>query len=161
MAPLRTLAALCLALFAVAGSVSAQPAEGPVRAGDLEIAAPWMREPPPGANVAAGYLSIRNTGEEADTLKGVAVSFARRSEIHEMAMSGGTMMMRPLPDGLVIAPGDTVTLQPGGLHLMFMGLTERPGEGETVRVTLTFDRAGEVTLDAPVASLGASGPPGE
>ena len=149
-------AALIAANVASAGD---KPSE--IRVGDLIIDRPWTREAPPSAPAMGGYLTIRNEGEVADTLMGGSTSFASLVEVHEMAVTDGIMTMRALDDGLEIAPGETVTLEPGGLHLMFMRLDNPPKRGETVAVTLNFANAGEVTLDMAVGAVGAKSPDGE
>ena len=152
---------LAAALAASLSTARAQTSEGPiVRAGDLSIAKAWTRQSPPGATVGGGYLSITNTGTEPDRLVGVAAPFAPRVEIHEMAVADGVMRMSELEDGLLIPPGRTVDLAPGGYHIMFMDVTAPPAEGDTVRIVLRFERAGEVTVAMPVAAVGAPAMPG-
>lgn len=131
----------------------------PTRLGDLILETPWTRATPPAAKVAGGYLTITNAGDAADRLVGGDAAFAERVEIHEMAMADGVMRMRPLEEGLAVAPGETVTLEPGGYHLMLMGLSAPLTQGETVEVTLRFAEAGEVTVTLDVAAIGAGGPP--
>jgi hypothetical protein len=72
-----------------------------------------------------------------------------------MAMEGDTMKMRPLADGLVIPAGATVELQPGGYHLMFMGLNQSLVEGEMIDVTLEFRNAGAVAIPFSILGKGA------
>lgn len=67
-----------------------------------------------------------------------------------MAMDGDVMRMRELADGLVVPAGETVTLAPGGYHVMFMDLQKPLVKGEVISVTLTFEKAGDVTMDFPV-----------
>ena len=96
------------------------------KAGDLQIDHPWSRATVPTAKVAAGYLSIKNAGEEADRLVSVESEISERAEIHEMAVNAeGIMTMRPLSQGVEIPAGGSVSLEPGSYHLMFMA----PGEG--------------------------------
>lgn len=123
-----------------------------LRAGDLVLMEAFSRATRPGAPVAGGFLAIANTGNEADRLVAASSSAAGHMEIHEMAMADGVMKMRALPEGLTIPAGETVTLKPGGHHLMFMELKQPLAEGGTVEVTLTFEKAGAVTL--PLAILG-------
>lgn len=144
--------ALAALLLAVVVTV-AQAAE--VRVGDLVIEAPWSRATPAGAGVGAGYMVIRNEGTVADRLVGGAAPFAGRVEIHEMAMQEGVMRMRPLADGLAIPAGGSVTLEPGGYHVMFMQLTEPLVEGERRRASLAFEHAGEVEVELEVRSMAA------
>jgi copper(I)-binding protein len=128
------------------------------QAGSLSIAQPWTRATPGGARVAGGYLTVTNTGSTPDRLTGGSAAFAERVEIHEMATANGVMTMRALGNGLTIAPGQTVALKPGGLHVMFMGLRSPLLEGQSVKVTLEFEKAGKVELMLPVkAASGAAG----
>ena len=136
------------------------PVPGTAAVGDIVIEAAWTRQSPPGARAGGGYALITNTGTEPDVLVGGSAPFADRFEVHEMSVADGVMRMAELPDGLTIPPGETVELKPGGLHLMFIGMTEPPVEGASVPVTLEFARAGTVTLDLPVAPIGATSPDG-
>ncbi|MFW5834833.1 MAG: copper chaperone PCu(A)C, partial [Pseudomonadota bacterium] len=129
-----------------------------VRVGDLLIERPWSRATPAGARVAGGYMVITNAGQEPDRLVGGIAPFAGRIEIHEMAMEGGVMRMRPLAEGLEIPAGGSVTLEPGGYHVMFMDLQEPLVEGEDRTATLEFRKAGTVDLDFAVAPMGARAP---
>lgn len=132
---------------------------GTATVGDLTVEGAWMRQPPPGAKVGGGYLTVTNPGEADDRLLAASAPFATRTEIHEMKVENGMMMMSPLAEGLAIPAGETVSLAPGGYHIMFMGLNAAPKEGETVPVTLTFEQAGAVTLNIPVAAMGATAAP--
>jgi copper(I)-binding protein len=118
-----------------------------VSAGDLTISGGFTRATLPGAPVAGGFLTITNSGTEDDRLVAVTTSIAKEAQIHEMALENEIMKMRRLEDGLVIPAGETVTLAPGGYHLMFMGLTGAIAEGDAVAVTLTFERGGDVAID--------------
>lgn len=97
---------------------------------------------------------MTNTGTAPDRLIGGSAAFAERVEIHEMATRDGVMTMRALSGGLAIAPGQTVELKPGGLHVMFMGLRTPLSEGQTVKVTPDFEKAGKVEVDFRVGNLG-------
>ncbi|WP_338721814.1 copper chaperone PCu(A)C [Devosia sp. XK-2] len=145
-----------LALFASASTAFAHD----ITFGALELNAPFARATLPNAPVGGGFLTIVNTGDTDDRLVSVAADFAKQAQIHEMAMEGDVMKMRPLTDGLVIPAGETVILQPGGNHLMFMGLTQALVEGETVPVTLTFEKAGSVVVDLHIAAASADAPAG-
>ncbi len=68
------------------------------------------------------------------------------------------MKMRPLEEGLEIKPGETVTLKPGGLHIMLTGLTHPLAQGSTLKMTLKFEQAGSVDVDYPVVAIGAPAP---
>jgi len=154
-AGLVALALLPLAVSAIPAheghAHAAAPSGAEARLGTLAISGAYVRATLPNAPVAGGYLTIANSGAEADRLLSVQSPAAGRSEIHEMKMEGEVMKMRPLPGGLEIPAGASVALEPGGLHLMFMKLTAPFAEGTTVPVTLTFEKAGAVELALPVA----------
>ena len=158
-----TLIALVALLVLAAGARVAPPSAAetaPVKAGDLAIDTPWLRATPNGARVAGGYVVVTNAGTQADRLVGAAIPGAARGEVHSMSMEGGVMRMAPVEGGLAIAPGGSVTLRPGGNHLMFLGLTEGLTAGTTVAGTLVFERAGTVPVTFRVAPVGATSPAG-
>ncbi|MCL8483543.1 MULTISPECIES: copper chaperone PCu(A)C [Bradyrhizobium] len=152
----RSLFALALLL---AGSPAAFAAD--VKAGDLVITQPWSRATPGGAKTGAGYLTIENKGSAPDRLVAVSGDVAGRIEVHEMAVNNGVMTMRPLEKGLVIEPGKTVALAPGGYHLMLMELKSPLKQGDKLPVTLEFEKAGKVAVTLVVQAVGAKGPGGE
>lgn len=127
-------------------------------AGDVTVEKPWLRATPKGAKVAGGYLTITNRGKQADRFIGGSLEGAGRFEIHEMSMQGNVMQMRELPHGIEIKPGETVTLKPGGFHIMGLDLSRGYAAGETVKGTLKFEKAGEIAVEFQVAPLGAPGP---
>ena len=133
----------------------------PVSVGDLTVSKPWARATPPKAPAAGGFVVITNDGDEADRLLAVAAPHAGRSEIHEMKIEDDVMVMRPLADGLEIPAHETVVLEPGGYHLMFMSLNAPQVEGEDVPVTLTFEKAGAVDVVLDVYPIGSPGPDGK
>lgn len=151
------MARLALAVAVLAGTAPAVAAELDA----LVLESAWARATPPGAAVAAGYLTVTNTGEVPARLVGGDSAAAARIEIHEMAIADGVMRMRELADGLTIPPGETVALEPGGYHLMLMALAEPLVAGQTVAITLRFAEAGTIELPFTIAPLGASEPPAE
>ena len=130
------------------------------RVGALVIEAPWTRATPGGAKVAGGFLTVRNTGTEADRLIGGTFPNAPRVEVHEMAVVDGTMRMREVRGGIEIPAGGSVQLRPGGYHMMFMDLSQPVRTGAPVRGTLVFQKAGSVEISYDVAPVGAPGPSG-
>lgn len=151
----------CLAVFGLSSLLAAGPAFAEdFTAGSLKIGHPWSRATPNGAKVAGGYLSVTNAGSEPDTLTGGTFDEAGGVELHSMSMEGGVMKMAPVEGGLVIKPGETVTLKPGGYHLMFTGLKDPLKKGDTVKGTLTFAKAGTVPVAFTVESLAAKAPGG-
>ncbi len=152
-----TVRSFACAVFAAA--LFAVPARAEeVKAGDLVITQAWSRATPGGAKVGGGYLTIENKGTEADRLTGGSADVAGKVEVHEMAMNNGVMTMRPLDKGLVIEPGKTVKLAPGGYHLMLLDLKSPLKQGDKLPVTLEFEKAGKVSLSLDVQGVGAQGP---
>jgi copper(I)-binding protein len=148
---------LCSVLFL--GALMSAPARAEeVKAGDLVITQGWSRATPGGAKVGGGYLTIENKGSTADRLIGGSAEIAGKVQLHEMAMNNGVMTMRPVDKGLVIEPGKTVKLTPGGLHLMLLDLKNPLKQGDKVPVTLEFEKAGKVSLSLDVQGIGAQGP---
>ena len=141
----------------VAAQIGA-PTATAIKAGALSIQAPWARATPNGAKVAGGYLSITNTGTEPDKLTGATLDRATRGEVHTMSMEGGVMKMAPVESGLVIKPGETVTLKPGGYHLMFTDLKQPLAKGDRVNGTLNFEKAGTVPVAFAVEGIAAQAP---
>lgn len=123
--------------------------------GAIKISAPWTRVTPPASTVGGGFMTITNTGNTPDTLIGGSVDIGGRLELHEMTMEGGIMKMRELKPGLVIKPGETVTLKPGSYHLMFMDLKEPIASGKSLQGTLVFEKAGTVQVEYEIEPIGA------
>jgi len=96
------------------------------------------------------YVTITNDGDEDDVLLGATTDRAEVVEVHDMQVTDNVARMVPHDGPLVIPAGETVTLEPAGLHLMLMNLTEDNNAGDVFEITLTFERAGEVTLQVPV-----------
>ena len=147
---------LFLAAFA-AVSLGVPGSAQDIKVGALTITAPFARATLPNAPVAGGFLTVTNTGATDDTLIGAASDIAGKVQIHEMVMDGDVMKMRELANGLVISAGETIALKPGGYHLMFMDLNGGLVEGETVKVTLMFEKAGSVAVELPIGPRAAMG----
>ena len=123
--------------------------------GDLRIRDPWIRATPNAAPTAAGYLTVINRGRETERLLGGSSPLAQAIEPHTMSMAGGVMRMRLAEGGLEIAPGATLTLAPGGDHLMLVGPKHPLRPGERVPATLRFARAGAVKVEFAVKATAA------
>jgi copper(I)-binding protein len=96
------------------------------------------------------YLAIANDGDGADRLTGASTDMAAVVEIHEMKDENGVGVMRPVKGGVEIPAGGEAMLEPSGVHLMLVGLTESLLPGTTYELTLIFERAGDVTITVPV-----------
>ncbi|MEO1112380.1 MAG: copper chaperone PCu(A)C [Pseudomonadota bacterium] len=134
-------------------SVSATAAD--YTAGDLSLSKTWTRATPPKARAGGGFVEIVNSGSQDDRLISASSGVAKKVELHEMSVTDGVMKMREMEGGIDIPAGETVTLKPGGLHIMFMGLNAPFEEGTTVPVVLTFEKAGDVEIELDVAKMGA------
>ena len=146
--------------FAVMAILLAPVQAEEVKAGDLVITQAWSRATPGGAKVGGGYLTIENKGTAPDRLIGGSADIAPKVQVHEMSMNNGVMTMRPVEGGLVIGPGKTVKLSPGGFHLMLLDLKGPLKQGDKLPITLEFERAGMVSIVLDVESIGAMGPTG-
>ena len=149
----RALVFLALAIIC-ASPVAAQQ----VKIGDLVLDHAWARATPGGAKVGGGYLTIENKGATPDKLLGGSSPIAGKVEVHEMTMNNNVMTMRPLKDGLVIPPGQSVTLAPGGYHIMLVELKAPLKKGDKVPVTLAFEKAGQAKITLDVEAVGATSP---
>ena len=127
-------------------------------ASDIAIRDAWSRATPKGAQVGAGYFTIENRGNSADRLLSASASIAGKVEIHEMLNAGGLMRMRPVKEGLIIPAGGRLAFAPGGSHIMFLELKTPFVEGDQVRVSLEFEKAGKMNASFEVGSIGAKGP---
>ena len=152
---LATIAVLYLVLHALPHNLHA--AEVAIL-GNLEISGAFTRATLPNAPVGGGFLTIVNSGDAADRLVSASTPAAGVAQFHQMQMDGDVMTMGELPNGIAIPPGETVTLAPGGLHIMLMDLTRPLVEGETVPLTLTFETAGTIEIALPIADPAADAP---
>ncbi len=133
-------------------------AQQPIIAGDLTIIQAWSRATPPAAATGAGYLTITNIGAVDDRLLGITSSAAELAALHQMIMNDERMMMQPLEDGLIIAAGATIVLDPGGFHVMFFGIGDGFIERTLISASLTFAIAGTVEISLIVYPIGSPGP---
>ena len=126
------------------------------KAGALDVADPWSRATPKGASVAAGYMKISNSSSAPDRLISGSSEAASTFEVHEMTMENGVAKMRPVKGGLEIKPGETVELKPGSFHVMFVGLKKPLANGDHIKATLVFEKAGTVNVEYDVRAMGAT-----
>lgn len=134
-------------ILAAAASLLATAAVA-AKAGAIDISGAWSRPAPQGGN-GVGYVVLANGGK-ADRLVSASTPVAGRVEMHESMIMGGKAMMHPRPRGLELPAGKTVALKPEGFHLMLIGLKTPLKVGETVPVTLKFEKSGAVTVSFKV-----------
>lgn len=116
-------------------------------AASVEVSDAWAPATPPNANVGAAYMQIES--RQGDTLVAATASVAATVEIHQTSHEQGVMKMRQL-ESLAIAPGQPTRLEPSGTHFMLIGLNAPLLAGESFSMTLRFEKAGEVTVQAAV-----------
>ena len=110
----------------------------------------YARAASPSAQSGAAFMEIMNMGEADDRLIAASSDIAARVELHTHIMDGDVMRMVEMEEGFAIPAGDTVMLERGGKHVMFLGLNRSLAQGDEVEVTLTFENAGEMTVMIPV-----------
>lgn len=122
---------------------------------NLVVAGAWIRQPPPGTDVASVYLSLENVGTKAVKLTGVECPLASMAMMHQTLESGGQSHMRALAS-VSLAPGASMAFSPGGKHIMLQGLAHPLQVGERVPLVLRFAGGIKLHVTALVRPLGAS-----
>lgn len=130
-----------------------KPHHAAAKVGPITVTAPFARATP--ARNGGVFMTLRNAGAESDRLVKAASPVAASVELHTHLREGDAMRMRPVENIPVPAKGATA-LEPGGLHVMLIGLAKPLKEGERFPLTLTFERAGSVTIEVPVLKAGAA-----
>ncbi|SES39740.1 hypothetical protein SAMN04490244_11622 [Tranquillimonas rosea] len=125
---------------------------------DVVVENAWARASIGTSRPGAAYMEVHNAGDEPVMLTGLLTDLAMRPEVHRTATDEqGVSSMSPAGD-IVIAPGETIALEPGGLHAMLMQLQRPMEEGESFSMTLTFSDGGETTVEVPILGIAARGP---
>lgn len=155
---------LATALAACGGKDSATPAATPTATADTAAdAAPavtvteaWVRATPGdrAGQMTGGFLTLRNTGAQAERLIQARANGAGAVEIHATTQHGDVMQMAPV-EGVDLPAGESVTLAPGGVHLMLLDLAGPLAPGDTVALTLVFASGLELAVEAEVRPLAA------
>lgn len=127
--------------------------------GAVTVSHPWARATPGGATIGAAYVTIAAKDGPGDILLGASTPAAGRVEIHTHIMDGDVMKMRRI-EKLVVPGGGKAMLKPSGDHIMLFDLKAPLKEGDLVPLTLVFEKAGEIKVDATVEPVGATGPHG-
>jgi copper(I)-binding protein len=143
-------------LFALAGLAVALSFAVPAWAADVTVSDAWSRASAGMARAGAGFMHITNSGAADDRLVAAASAVSDVTELHAHILDGAVMRMRQV-EAIDVPAGQTVALKPGGLHVMFMALKEPLAEGQTFDVTLTFEKAGTVTVPVTVKGVAAMG----
>ncbi len=134
--------------------------KAPAKPTGLKVVTAWARATPGGAKVGAAFLEIQGAPDGDDKLLAASTPIASVVELHDHIKDGGIMRMRRI-EAIPIPAGKTVTLKPGGLHLMLLELKAPLIEGDAFDLTLTFEKAGTIKVNAPVQKIGAMTAPVE
>ncbi len=141
---------LSLALLALGAMLPAFVLAQEYKAGAITIDHPWARASIGDATNSAAYMKIENSGDAPDRLLAVKTDAAGHAMLHESRMEMGVMKMVHLPNGIEIPAHGAAELKPLGLHVMLMGLKKPLKDGDTLPLTLAFEKAGEVPITAKV-----------
>ena len=114
----------------------------------------WARATVPSAEVGATYFIVHNKGDDTDVLIRVESPVAKKAEMHTSVMQGDVMKMEKL-DVVEVTADSPVVFEPGGHHVMLMGLDDPLIEGESFPMTLVFEKAGPVEVTVAIRGLGA------
>jgi copper(I)-binding protein len=140
---------ISLTILLVFSAVAAQcgPATAPPQAQAVTVSDIFARVT---TENGAVYMTLKNDGQSADTLVGVTTDAAKAVELHEIKIDENDVMrMQPVPN-IPIPAGGSVTLQPGGLHVMLIGMQKELAPGDKISLTLTFEKAGPLAVEAEV-----------
>jgi hypothetical protein len=138
-------AAVCAA--SIAGAAAAEQSS-------IVITNAWARATPPGAKTGAAYVTVTNKGAAPDKLLSAATPVAGEAQLHTTINDNGVMKMRPVT-AIDLKPGASVTLKPGGMHLMLMDMKQPLKAGDSFPLALTFAKAGKVETSVKVQKAGA------
>jgi copper(I)-binding protein len=118
---------------------------------------PWARATPGGAKTGAAYMTLVNNGSTADRLVSATTPVAEKVQFHSASEENGTSRMREMRS-VEVAPKGQVSFSPGTMHIMIVGLKKPLKEGDTLAMTLIFEKAGKVDVSVPVEKIGAMQP---
>ncbi|MCZ7534258.1 MAG: copper chaperone PCu(A)C [Acidimicrobiia bacterium] len=141
---MRVFGAAILVLAVAVGAVACGGSDDAVSVDD-----PWGRPSPSSADNAAFYMTLIG-GSSDDVLTSAGSARCTMTELHETSMTDGTMSMAPVPSGIAVPANGTVKLEPGGYHVMCMGVKEPLSVGESVDVELTFSSGETATVSAEI-----------
>ncbi|OED50822.1 hypothetical protein ACH42_00640 [Endozoicomonas sp. (ex Bugula neritina AB1)] len=126
-------------------------------AADVRITNKFVRAMPAISGNSAGYMTLLNQDNTTIRLESVDTDLAAKTEIHGHTMENGMMKMFKIAGGLELPPGQLVKLEPGGNHIMLMGVKTQLKEGDSVDMTLNFSDGDAIDVTVPVKSLQQSG----
>jgi len=123
----------------------------------IEISNPWARVQTPESGEAGGFLTLVNSGPEPDRLIAAESAVAASVEIHGIKVVGPDLRMRPMERGISLPVQMPIELKPRGYHLLFKHLNKPLAPGDTVKVTLIFEKAARREIELVVKEPGLVG----
>lgn len=146
------LAAILLSSLASTGNAQSMPGSQQ----GIDVSNAWARASAGAATTGAAYFTLTDNTSN-DRLIGASTPVAGKAELHETRNENGVMQMRAVP-ALPLEPGKTLTLAPGGYHVMLMDLKQPLKVGDSFPLTLTFEKARPITVQVKVGAAGAAAP---
>ncbi len=143
---------LIFAVLALVGATAASAQE--YRAGDIVVTEPWARATTARMPNAAAYMTVSTCGAEPDRLISLSTTVAEMAHLHTSYVESEITKMAPV-EAIEIVPGEPTALEPGGLHVMLMGMKGALAVGSVFPMTLTFERAGTIEVQVTVHGPGA------
>jgi periplasmic copper chaperone A len=142
-----------IALLLIVGSSGQLRAQAP-QGKTITVADAWSRATPKGSTTAVIYMTLINSGQDADRLLGAATPIAEKVQLHSNTNDNGVMEMRELTS-IEIEAGKKVALKPGGTHAMLVGLKQLLIAGQSFPLALEFEKAGKIDVTVSVEKVGA------
>ena len=143
--------AILVVVVALAPLLSGCAAPGPE---GMDVREAWARPATQGGNGAV-YFTIENQSSESEEMIGVTSDIAEAEEIHESRMNGDVMEMHHL-ESVPLEPGAEVKFEPGGLHVMLIGLKQDLQAGDEIEITLHFKKHPDLPVSVPIQDTSAS-----
>jgi copper(I)-binding protein len=137
------------------GHGQAHAAPGEASVGDVAVTAAYARAAAAPGGASAAYMTL-TAATAPDRLLSAASPAAAKVELHAHTLDAQGVARMIAVQAVEVTPGSPTELKPGGLHVMLMGLTAPLTEGQSIPLTLTFEKAGPVTLEVPVRAPGAA-----
>jgi copper(I)-binding protein len=150
--PARLITALLLTLY-IGSEAHAQTATSST----ITVEQPWARATPKGASTGAAYMTLINNSTTADRLLGATTSMAEAVQFHKETQDNGVSRMRQVP-AVDLEPGAKIIFKPGEMHMMIVRLKQPLTEGQTLPLTLQFEKAGAIEVTVPIGKVGAMEP---
>ncbi|MDA0701674.1 MAG: copper chaperone PCu(A)C [Proteobacteria bacterium] len=122
----------------------------------IKVVDVWANASLAGTTNGAAFITLSNRGDKADRIVGVESPVAAKAELHTHMMDDGVAKMRPAA-AVDLPAGETAIMEPGGLHVMLLGLTEPLKEGESFPLTLILERSGPIQVEVIVKASNAMG----